>query len=121
MSESIEFRCWNAHGQIMHSWDQLVRGNKIDLLANQKPGYPVMQYTGAKDSLGVKIFDNDILRDEKTGEIFSVTWSPCDFGFRADYGDHGHTGLGVKVGFGCVAVVVGNIHQNPELLPENNL
>lgn len=56
---TIEFRCWNAFSRVMQSWEDMVKLNKIHLLAEQNPSYPVMQFTGVLDKNGVKIFEGD--------------------------------------------------------------
>lgn len=106
--KEIKFRCWNASAGVMQSWVDMVALNKIHLLAEQKPSYPVMQFTGLKDANGVDIYEGDILEDEEhyISEVYwdneNYMWSCTDVGGLCD----------------VVAeiYVIGNIHQNPELL-----
>ena len=76
------------------------------------------QYTGLKDKDGKRIFEGDICRNTRTGEIVSVKWHGTMSGYvwnkrRAD---------GFLFDFGelfraCDKYeVIGNIHDNPELL-----
>ena len=78
----------------------------------------VGQYTGLKDKNGKRIFEGDICRNTRTGEIVSVKWHGTMAGYvwdkrRAD---------GFLFDFGelfraCDKYeVIGNIHDNPELL-----
>ena len=74
------------------------------------------QYIGRVDCEGNRVFDGDILRDPKSGDIFSISWSYGNCGFRADYGSRGLCSIKNKVGGTDGAIVIGNKYQNPELL-----
>ena len=104
----IKFRIWNCHGQVMHQWPELVEGNKIHLLDKQQPTYKVMQYIGLKDKNGVEIYKGDIVGvNEVLLEVKYLSPSFRFFGVADTYGSElAH----------CRCEVVGNIHQNPELL-----
>ena len=82
----------------------------------------VGQYTGLTDKNGKKIFEGDVCRNIKTGEVFSVKWHGTFAGFvwsrrkenscLCDFGEL----------FRCFdrCEVIGNIHDNPELLKESD-
>lgn len=100
--KEIKFRIWNTNGKVMHSWRELVEKNKIHLLDQKRPEYPVMQYTGLKDKNGVDLYEGDIYKH--WGEV-----SLCVFEDAIFQNMH------------CVLAdgdfeIVGNVHQNPELL-----
>ena len=104
----IKFRCWNAHANVMHDWSELVAKNKIHLLSNQQASYPIMQFTGLKDCNGVDIYEGDILQDEEY-YISEVYWDDeCHMWACTDVGGLCDICANIKV--------IGNIHQNPELL-----
>ena len=56
---TIEYRIWNAFAGVMEPWEDIVKLNKIHLLAEQNPKYPAMQFIGKFDTQGVKIFEGD--------------------------------------------------------------
>lgn len=74
-------------------------------------------YTGLCDKNGKKIFEGDICRNTKTGEVVSVKWHGTMAGFVWSKPKEGHL-----FDFGALFraydkyEVIGNIHDNPELL-----
>ena len=78
----------------------------------------VGQYTGLKDKDGKRIFEGDICRNTRTGEIVSVKWH----GTMAGYVWNKRRADGFLFDFGelfraCDEYeVIGNIHDNPEML-----
>ena len=78
----------------------------------------VGQYTGLKDKNGKRIFEGDICQNIKTGEIVSVKWHGTMAGFVWVV----HQGKGHNFDFGELFraydkyKIIGNIHDNPELL-----
>ena len=78
----------------------------------------VGQYTGLKDKNGKRIFEGDICRNTRTGEIVSVKWH----GTMAGYVWNKRRADGFLFDFGelfraCDKYeVIGNIHDNKSLL-----
>lgn len=108
----IKFRIWNCTGKVMHHWAELVEKNKIHLLAYQQLSYPVMQFTGMHDVNGVEIYENDII--ECWGVNLKIVWDESDASFFAEHPDSHIYESGQEWGGNCV--VIGNIHETPELL-----
>ena len=72
----------------------------------------VGQYTGLKDKNGLtKIFEGDVIK--RRGENFIVYWDEECAGFYPFYDQDNPIGYGV---IGEESEVIGNIHDNPELL-----
>ena len=78
----------------------------------------VGQYTGLTDKNGKRIFEGDICRNTKTGEIVSVKWH----GTMAGYVWSKRKEKSYLFDFGELFraydkyEIIGNIHDNPELL-----
>lgn len=71
----------------------------------------ISQYVGLTDNKGVRIFEGDVIKHE--GENFIVCWGEECAGFYPFYDQDHPTGYGV---IGEESEVIGNIHDNPELL-----
>ena len=72
----------------------------------------VEQYTGLKDKNGKEIYEGDILNAD--GPIYEVAWFEKDGGWFCFRGnDSVYTPL-----YHLKGKVIGNIHENPELLEE---
>ena len=74
----------------------------------------VGQYTGLTDKNGTKIFEGDIVKllTLYDTEVGVVGWSEIYFRFKIAFSDGLSDGLDVTDKF----EVIGNIHDNPELL-----
>lgn len=121
MSREIKFRAWNGkkmlivgdmHWSVHKGWSWNSRRNKEGMY-NYGSGN-LMQYTGLKDTNGIAIYE---------GDIVSHNWLTATVvfdrgGFRAMYrGDeHFYGGSNYYDLLIAGVEVVGNIHQNPELL-----
>jgi len=118
----VKFRVWSEIGEPkMIEWDQLKSGNLNDLQEIRNQWY-VMQFTGLHDKNGVEIYEGDICNirrlDEKKYIIAEVTITPeRGILYRSYYskksdGDFYSSGQWQILS----SEVIGNIHQNPELL-----
>ncbi|WP_170254034.1 YopX family protein [Acetobacterium paludosum] len=93
---------------------------------NIKLGYDVRpetvgQYTGRNDLEESRIFDGDILCDDESGRKFIVVWieEECSFLLKeigCDVYENTIDWAAIDEGDFLALYIVGNIHDNPELL-----
>jgi len=119
----IKFRAWDAELDFMVNpsayfveFDGSVWFNNTDdtgdELYDQSSKLVLMQYTGLKDKNGVEIYESDIVK-HKNGWTGVVAWNQEDCSFISE---------NVKDRIDTawlspdIQTVIGNIHQNPELL-----
>jgi len=132
--KEIKFRAWNKESNTMVDLEEItplalsssmntqlrLRGCSGLFIPFDKE-LPIMQYTGLKDKDGIEIYESDILEfDPKEwagnlkgknarlqGHRFIIRWDNDEAGFMGD---------GTHHDWGEWCHVVGNIHENPELL-----
>ncbi|MGB1272596.1 MAG: YopX family protein [Endozoicomonas sp.] len=119
MSRVLKFRAWAPNQKKMFPLTQITfpggeswsvgKGHGVNMEA--QPHIEIMQFTGLKDSKGVEIYEGDIC------EHGTVVWDDGAFCLYVEGSNQGSTRL-------CQDrsrrwKVLGNIHQNPELLTPN--
>jgi uncharacterized phage protein (TIGR01671 family) len=135
----IKFRAWIKKAKQMATWQQILKEcDRFSLLQNED--FVFMQFTGLKDKKrteefpdGQPIYEGDIIKlteeaqwgkmgRELPTENFAVEWVADEVSFQFDHTSHlpnlgGHNiPLLLSIGQG---EVIGNIHQNPELLKKD--
>ena len=130
----IKFRAFHKPSKIMY-WFDLMWGNNghgngwigmvpfgepmtnrshRDNVTNVDPtDCEIMQFTGLKDINGTDIYEGDIVstwtRADLSGKRTHKFNQPIEWGVCGDY--HGY-----DISYLHTATIIGNIHQNPELL-----
>ena len=123
MNDRFKFRAWNKETKTMHygaeqTYDCLT-GIPVVYLSSfgdvlDDEDYIVEQCTGLRDKNANLIFDGDVVRISGMQESFEVVYAENLCGFGLKHSDGLITSVMSSV-LGGVEVV-GNIHENPELL-----
>ncbi len=122
MSRVIKFRCWNAFANHMHDWNEMVEKNKIHLLSNENNSYICEQFTGLTDKNGVEIYEGDVLSGISkvfmvvVGDVCISEYLDCEEYMHGKHFGWNVTGIPLVDLINDGLVVIGNIHQNPELI-----
>ncbi len=104
MSREIKFRAWNGT-------EMLDNGNLSEHYIGDLNGHfeSIMQYTGLKDKNGKDIYEGDILNTEDGIEVVKIDLG-CFVHVSKDFVTYAYNWHLEEV------EVIGNIHENPELL-----
>ncbi|MGN8166317.1 YopX family protein [Lactiplantibacillus plantarum] len=106
----IKFRAWDNECKIIRDYDEL-KGLTLDAL--DASDFKLEQFTGLKDVNGKEIYEGDILENRKYRSIVKFASGK----FLADV-------VGTISRFDLIgethgSKVIGNVHENPELLEED--
>lgn len=129
--DRLQFRAWNSGKMIyfdkgyvgfMTTDEDTTKAGLFFPMMNKKfymGSMLVMQYTGSKDKHGTRVFDGDILQ-RGMEYIGVVKWD--DDGWVVSIPEHLQidmfTGFKLNSFLQEETVIIGNIHENPELLTE---
>lgn len=124
--KELKFRAWDKEKNEYDEYGpfDLLHGSSGyfgDCICGYPERYVLEQFTGLRDRNGVEIYVGDILRHDLWGSA-PVVWDEMRAGFACQR-DGETTNDIFDVGLGHMQLkrskVVGNLHQNPELLTPN--
>ena len=97
---------------------EILMGTNIVRISYEVDPETVGQYTGLKDKNGKRVFEGDICQHEKTGRTISVSWHGTMAGYvwSKRIEDSHLFDFGELFRVHDKYAVIGNIHDNPELL-----
>ena len=127
----LKFRAWNGYRNIMADYvsaiqngDTLGTPSSVNVIVNGKnetwdienDHVELLQYTGLKDANGKEIYEDDIVHCENDYQGTDYTGKVMFFngGFCVWTG-----GLRNYVWEDMIPEIIGNVHENPELLEED--
>ena len=120
MSRVIKFRAWDKEDKCyvdmiddiyLETYCGMIYESYGGQLSPQK-NLELMQYTGLKDKNGVLIYESDIVNQHGNYKAVVEFWNGS-FGCKINQGQW------LEFSQNCLfdkAIVIGNIHENPELL-----
>jgi uncharacterized phage protein (TIGR01671 family) len=117
---NIEFRAWLKDYKMMVKVQRInfdtrtieVKIGEGDLYEFDFEEIKLIQYTGLKDKNSKKIFEGDLLKTTFDDTVISVKFKEGVFGYTY-YGFYSLTSKKTEN-----MIIIGNIHENPELLEE---
>lgn len=139
MSRPLKFRAWNkTHKQMWHDGGHMDLSISLDGIIgspdsyygqDQSDDFVIMQYTGLKDRYGFDVYQDDLVEFETyedlvgiTKDIYRVVWNGLWACWQLDNltnrirGVFGHPYNYEIPSLSVDGTIVGNIHENPELL-----
>ena len=113
MSREIKFRVWDSISKAFHYWGN-IQNNKFNDFDLEH--YTLTQFTGRKDKNGTDIYEGDVVLEEdySSGACLNQQMKKKVVEYRTS----GCIGFvcGFNIEFTTNIEVIGNIHQDPELL-----
>lgn len=122
---NIKFRAWDIENKVMRPVGRLDFftdgdihiNNHLPVSYKDHDFFYLMWFTGLKDSNGVEIYEGDIVRYNFGSAVIGIVkhgWASCMSVFYGWYVDLGEGRINYT--FSENYQVIGNIHENPELL-----
>ena len=115
----------NEHGELMiyepKTSGHTLEGKTVDGWRIVVDPETVGQYVGLKDTEGREIYEGDVVRTDFLPHMRTTVCNGCveyrNGAFYVEYIDHTYANLGDLIFYsGTSSTVIGNIHDNPDLL-----
>jgi len=104
----IKFRAWDKR---INKWREMDKFERMAIL--ESPDFIIEQFTGLHDKNGREIYEGDIVQHSPAAAKWVIVYrmgSFCTQNVKADMECY------VVTGYASESEVIGNIHENPELL-----
>lgn len=114
---TIKFRFWSIHGKDMIDWNSINQDHLHDYLSLDEDIVIPMQFTGLLDKNGNEIYEGDIIKS--TTDFYNVKKERTTIIEWNNDIENDSFGCPITAGYSILGYdweIIGNIHENPELV-----
>lgn len=119
----LKFRAWFPknhwyHKGMLFDWQDTTGVESLCFVPSEKTGIHVMQFADRQDKHGQDLYEGDVVRWTDTNIRMVISWSTEDGAWIAMNVNESGSGAMATVAYMDHFELIGNIHENPELLNE---